>query len=508
MAKVRSRLAADPSVGVADLMECLEGFLKEKDTLQLFKLLKPPEGQSWKTAPHPRWLSELAPLWKLYLKIASNGLIPAKKHRLALVKLQEKKNVNQTKLSPEEWSEKVDEWIRVGLSHLRTLKQQDLVKQRCFRKADAQEKSTIQEVLDLLPELDGPTFAADEDSQPLALLDRASPDAPTPSTPEPPSSSSQKASTPTLILDPAAVFKRVLSRPGIDEKEEEEPQQGKRDCSSPETLKQIWSPDKFQPFLQGLMKTGAVSKQELKRLQEIQDTEPINKGYTSQLQKANKALKKQQLEEEDQDQQEGHEKKGKKQAGKKGPKGKDQKMKKKAGDKKKQECPETKPKAMKKPKHNKKVKKDKAQAKKDDHDGEPMEDAEEEHQDEEAEAASVGEEPTDEPMKGSVGKRKQPVLNTSKSKPEESKKKMATGHTALVIFGEGNVPEEFQPHLDRSSNRKLITSRAYHQASMEGWAENKDWEACKQLGRQAHSAAGTNFDSMWPRTKKPTEDAD
>ena len=94
-------------------------------------------------------------LYKKYLTIAPNGVLPAKKHRSALIKLQEKKNVNHTNLSAEDFAEKIDEWIRIGFAHLRALKQSSTAEQRCFRKADGEEQTILKEIMDMLDLGDG-----------------------------------------------------------------------------------------------------------------------------------------------------------------------------------------------------------------------------------------------------------------------------------------------------------------------------------------------------------------
>ena len=77
--RCKVRLAADPSIGVADLLHCVIKYLEGVGDHHLWKRLQPPQGVHWKSTPNPSWLAELAPLWKEYLGCAPNGLIPAKK---------------------------------------------------------------------------------------------------------------------------------------------------------------------------------------------------------------------------------------------------------------------------------------------------------------------------------------------------------------------------------------------------------------------------------------------
>ena len=94
--KVRAiRLVADPSIGVSDLLSCWENFLDELGHNNLHQSIQPPPNTSWKTAPQPGWLARLSSLWAKFLSIAGNGVVPSKKHRSSLEKLQDKRPVNK-----------------------------------------------------------------------------------------------------------------------------------------------------------------------------------------------------------------------------------------------------------------------------------------------------------------------------------------------------------------------------------------------------------------------------
>lgn len=116
LSKGKPRLTADPSIGVGDLYKVLEGWLDEVGNNQLATSLKPPQGTTWKTAADPVWLCSLSSLWKKLVALAPNGVIPSKKNRLALEKLQEHRTVNTGKLSQAGFAEQIDEWIRIGPS--------------------------------------------------------------------------------------------------------------------------------------------------------------------------------------------------------------------------------------------------------------------------------------------------------------------------------------------------------------------------------------------------------
>ena len=203
-------MVADPSIGVADLVACLENFLDKLGHNHLHKQVEPPADTqvSWKSGVSPSWLCKMELLWKEYLAVASNGVIPAKKHRDSLLKVYEKRGLLLGKCrNPTDFVEKMDELIRIGLSHLREIRRCPVTRSRAWRKADAGEQKVLQEILEMLPDFERLVSNVDEDSQPqedrsdqhLALQDDAS----------------SKPQVPVLevVLDPSAVFKKVLQKP-------------------------------------------------------------------------------------------------------------------------------------------------------------------------------------------------------------------------------------------------------------------------------------------------------
>ena len=147
---VRFRSVADPSVGVADLKKCLEDFLSAMNDTNLGKLLESPSGYGWKSAACPVWLCKSASLWKSYLRLAPNATISGKKNRTALTRLLEGTKANCTKKSDSDFIDSMDDTIRIGLNHLRSLKLNDLLRQRCFKKADAAQQQVLNEILQLV----------------------------------------------------------------------------------------------------------------------------------------------------------------------------------------------------------------------------------------------------------------------------------------------------------------------------------------------------------------------
>ena len=178
--------------------------------------LQTPQGMGWKTAPNPGWLCRLELLWKKFLAIAPNGVIPSKKNRVALEKLQERRTGVKTKdkQSPEDHAEACDELIRIGLSHLRFLAQKEVNRIRCFRKCDPTEIGILENILGMITEVE---TEQTDDSQ----TTDAGPSTRTPEeTEEPPSALvpvTSRPSTSGSSEDALAIFKAVNSRPDLEQ---------------------------------------------------------------------------------------------------------------------------------------------------------------------------------------------------------------------------------------------------------------------------------------------------
>ena len=84
MSMSKPRLVADPAIGVSDLIECLEKYMNDQGSNNLYKLLDPPPHVTWKTAPDHNWLCAHSELWKLYLAKATNGVLPANKQDITV----------------------------------------------------------------------------------------------------------------------------------------------------------------------------------------------------------------------------------------------------------------------------------------------------------------------------------------------------------------------------------------------------------------------------------------
>ena len=138
-ARQRFRLVADPSIGVSDLEAAIKKFLdkaQEQKPLNLYDFLAPPPSVTWKSAVHVPYLCRISPLLLEYIQVASNAVLPGKRHKQALCKLDERLSLNNHRTrSREDWADFIDDRARMALAHLRSLKQ-EVPRQRAFRKAD------------------------------------------------------------------------------------------------------------------------------------------------------------------------------------------------------------------------------------------------------------------------------------------------------------------------------------------------------------------------------------
>ncbi|CAL1173323.1 unnamed protein product [Cladocopium goreaui] len=147
----RARLVADPTVGVGDLAQPLEKFAAEEQEPNIHKLLSPPACASWKSGCPTSWLASLNPLFKSYVEVAPNTIISSKKHRQAIVRLLEnKKIVNTTRKTSEDFADIIIDIVRMGLSHFRILRQNSEKKEQAFRKCDQNQQQALEAVLALI----------------------------------------------------------------------------------------------------------------------------------------------------------------------------------------------------------------------------------------------------------------------------------------------------------------------------------------------------------------------
>ena len=159
----KQRLVADPSVGVGDLENVITTFLDEtvkQGKVDFLEYTSRPKGISWKSACSPAWLVRLSPLLKLYLGVATNGVLPTKRHKAALEAVASARGLKEkSKKCMADWVDLTDDAIRCALAHLRSLHSCSDTRARAFRRMDRLQQETVQSLLDLLSQ------GGDEESQ-------------------------------------------------------------------------------------------------------------------------------------------------------------------------------------------------------------------------------------------------------------------------------------------------------------------------------------------------------
>ena len=150
MLQARPRLTADPTVSVADLTGPLETFMESERENNVFKVLQPPAMTSWKSGFPVGWLVSLGDLFKSYIMVAPRTILSAKKHRQAMQRLLETKKWGHSKKTNDDAADLMDDWIRMGLAHLRVLKQHPEKKEAAVRKCDKLQREALESILCLI----------------------------------------------------------------------------------------------------------------------------------------------------------------------------------------------------------------------------------------------------------------------------------------------------------------------------------------------------------------------
>ena len=415
--------------------------------------LKPPDGTSWKTSPEPAWLASVSELWHHFVAIAPNGVIPSKKHRLCLEKLQGTKNLDTGKMSSQEFTEQVDEWVRIGLAQLRTLRMSQLARTRCFRKSSPEEQQKLEKLMGCLTEVDAEeSLVSKEQVQAIVPVAQAQDEDPMPE-----SSSSAKPAPIQLQLplDPSEVFASILNK-----------EAGKAVPSPVRQQRVEAQGNQFNGFLSGLMTMGALGKDgDYDLLKACEKRMPLNEGFSSQLQRSNKEIKK--LEEErntlQMDEEHGQ--------------------------------PQVKP----KPKGKAKAK---AKCKSSGSKGKPKTMSKQPHKPEGESGGDQQSQATADTKKNEkIKKKKNPKKKKSKvaQPPEESQDQ---GAAMSDGSGEKNeVPEGFDPKASRALNRKRFTSRAWHAGMDQAIAQGLQGDEAKEKARESSQKASEEFVRLWPDPK-------
>ena len=220
MVSLQTRLVPNPCIGVNELMKPLAAFqkLKGADT-DIAKVIVPKMGKiTWKTAPNVAWLVSLKPLLRSYLEIATNAVLPSKKHKTAITNLCKEKRAeddqetsfNKTKHSNDDFSDLIDMYIRIACAQLRALKSDEIIAARTWQKTSESESNALQELLGLIdPEVKVANPAATSKAAP-----------PIPSSwqivvaehPADAICAGTNSSSSVLVPEPSEVFQRILAK--------------------------------------------------------------------------------------------------------------------------------------------------------------------------------------------------------------------------------------------------------------------------------------------------------
>jgi len=187
-------------------------------------------------------------------------------------------------MSSQEFTEQVDECVRIGLAQLRTLRMSQLARTRCFRKSSPEEQQKLEKLMGCLTEVDAEeSLVSKEQVQAIVPVAQAQDEDPMRES----SSSAKPAPIQVqLPLDPSEVFASVLNK-----------EAGKAVPSPVRQQRVEAQGNQFNGFLSGLMTMGARGKDgDYDPLKACEKRMPLNEGFSSQLQRSNKEIKK--LEEE------------------------------------------------------------------------------------------------------------------------------------------------------------------------------------------------------------------
>eukprot|EP00439_Symbiodinium_sp_Y106_P055438 s2645_g7.t1 len=215
MAARATRVVADPSIGVSDLEQVLCCFYdKGGRKANVFEYLSPPAGVHWKSSPHPGYLSRVSQLLVEYCKVAPNGVLPAKKHKQAIQNIDKQRLLNYTKKTSEDFSDTLDDWIRMCLSRCRSLRSCETKKARCFRRADTAQVAALEEILALITVVNEASGSSGSGSPCLALVPAAATPVATPPSSSPPSRHPSTADLDEEKMEPVKVHSPMPKKAG------------------------------------------------------------------------------------------------------------------------------------------------------------------------------------------------------------------------------------------------------------------------------------------------------
>lgn len=144
----RSRLKADTSLGVADLMSPFQSWFEHNECRDVYKLLTCPLDMDWKSIPQQKWLVKNKELFSSLLAVAPNTMITSRKLKEALSRLNDEKTINYSKKENFDLWDWVDTKVRIGCAQLRELKSSPTTWERCMKRSTQTEKDVLKSMMD------------------------------------------------------------------------------------------------------------------------------------------------------------------------------------------------------------------------------------------------------------------------------------------------------------------------------------------------------------------------
>ena len=153
----KPRLTADPGVQVGDLDACFMGWLKFKETTNLWMTLVPPVGGpavfSFKTKPRAPWLAKVVGLFYDLALLVPNTKIQSTKLKAAFRSMMKGPSptlTNTTSKKDEDFIHMLDVTVRILFAHFRQICECDEIKKGVWKELGAKDKISMQLLCDRL----------------------------------------------------------------------------------------------------------------------------------------------------------------------------------------------------------------------------------------------------------------------------------------------------------------------------------------------------------------------
>lgn len=247
--QARFRLACDPFVSVTQIQNALEGYMRFKNTTDLWSLISPPPNHisvKWQSPPSPEWMIKVSGLAYEILAFAGNTKLASTKVRKALCALYQGRSLSlpQNLGKPDDAIDRIDISLRIVMNQFREVKIKEDVKAKVMRCLPRDKQVQLELVLarvNLPQEAYSNKVGDDQDDEPrevnmLAIADGSVLDAPVAAVPpkqEQDKEQSKKEATvhrPVFVHKPCSddlapvpsIFQKILDKqeqaPGPEQK--------------------------------------------------------------------------------------------------------------------------------------------------------------------------------------------------------------------------------------------------------------------------------------------------